>query len=62
MRGYNIWRPLMLLAVVFLTRSLVTNLCLLLGLTPDAASGIAMVAMLIAAFIMYNRMKRPRGK
>ncbi|GGF66874.1 hypothetical protein GCM10010912_09810 [Paenibacillus albidus] len=60
MRGYNIWRPIMLIAVALLTRSLVTNLCILFGMTPDSASSVAVVAMVIAALIMYRRFTNHR--
>lgn len=62
MRRYNIWRPIMLIAVALLTRSLVTNLGIMLGMSPDSASNLAILAMVIAAFIMYNRMMKYRRK
>ncbi|MRN56647.1 hypothetical protein [Paenibacillus monticola] len=62
MRGYNIWRPIMLILVALLTRSLVTNLCVLFGMAPDSASSVAMFAMIIVAFVMYNRMMKRRRK
>lgn len=62
MRRYNIWRPLMLIIVALLTRSLVGNLCVLLGMSTDSASNLAMLAMIIAAFVMYNRMNKYRRK
>lgn len=62
MRRYNIWRPLMLIIVALLTRSLVGNLCVLLGMSTDSASNLAMLAMIIAAFVMYNRMNKSRRK
>ncbi|AIQ50260.1 MULTISPECIES: hypothetical protein [Paenibacillus] len=58
MRKYNIWRPIMLILVVFVTRSLVTTVCLLFGMTEESAGSIAMIAMIIAALIMYNRMMK----
>lgn len=62
MRGYNIWRPLMLIATALLTRSLVYNLCVLLGLSTDLSSNIAVGGMVIAGLIMYNRMNVRRRK
>ncbi|ASA25168.1 hypothetical protein B9T62_33205 [Paenibacillus donghaensis] len=62
MRGYSIWRPLMLIAVALLTRSLVTNLCLMFGMSPDSSANVAMIAMLVAAFVMYNRITKQRRK
>ncbi|MFC3749461.1 hypothetical protein [Paenibacillus sp. GCM10012306] len=62
MRGYNIWRPLMLILVALVTRSLVTNLGIMFGMSPDSASSIAVLAMMIVAFTMYNRMMKKRRK
>jgi hypothetical protein len=62
MRGYNIWRPLMLILVALVTRSLVTNLCLMFGMSPNSASTIAVLAMMVVALIMYNRMMKNRRK
>lgn len=58
MRKYNIWRPIMLILVVLVTRSLVTTICLLFGMSVESASSIAMIGMIIAALIMYNRMMK----
>ncbi|MHA7965248.1 hypothetical protein ACX93W_13975 [Paenibacillus sp. CAU 1782] len=60
MRRYNIWRPIMLIAVAVLTNSLVTNLCMVLGMERDAASNIGFVAMIAAAFIMFSRFQKKR--
>ncbi|WP_340006138.1 hypothetical protein MHH52_01240 [Paenibacillus sp. FSL K6-0276] len=62
MRGYNIWRPLMLIIVALLTRSLVTNLCILLGMQAGVASSIGTLGMVIAGLVMYNRMNIRRRK
>lgn len=62
MRGFNIWRPLLLIAVALLTRTLVNSLCLLFGMSADAASSMAVLGMVIAAFVMYSRMTKPRRK
>lgn len=62
MRGYNIWRPIMLIAVALLTRTLVTSICLMFGLSQESSSSIAMLAMVIAALIMYNRMMKGRRR
>lgn len=58
MRGYNIWRPIMLIAVALITRGLVTSLGVMLGMSQNAASSVAVIAMLIVAFTMYNRMMK----
>ncbi|MNI42927.1 hypothetical protein D3C73_972410 [compost metagenome] len=62
MRGYNIWRPLMLIMVALVTRTLVTSICLMFGMTEESAGSVAMIAMIIAALIMYNRMMKTRRK
>lgn len=58
MRGYNIWRPIMLIAAALITRGLVTSLGVMLGMSQNAASSVAVIAMLIVAFTMYNRMMK----
>ncbi|UPK44216.1 hypothetical protein [Paenibacillus pabuli] len=62
MRRYNFWSPILLIAVALIVRSLVTNLGILFGMSHDAASNIAIVAMLIAALIMFNRMTKAKRK
>ncbi|MDQ0194695.1 hypothetical protein [Paenibacillus wynnii] len=62
MRGYNVWRPLMLILVAFLTNSLVTNVCSLLGMAPETASNMGILAMVIVALVMYTRMTKRRRK
>lgn len=62
MRGYNIWRPLMLIAVALLTRTLVSSICLMFGMTANSASSVAMLAMIVAALVMYNRMMKSRRR
>ncbi|MCZ4151506.1 hypothetical protein BZG21_44775 [Escherichia coli] len=62
MRRYNFWSPILLIAVALIARSLVTNLALLFGLSHEAASNLAMIAMIIAALIMYTRMTKARRK
>lgn len=60
MRRYNIWRPIMLIAVALLTNSLVMNLCIVFGMEPAAAANVGFVAMIAAAFIMYSRFQKKR--
>ncbi|MFS0873740.1 hypothetical protein [Paenibacillus xylanilyticus] len=62
MRRYNFWSPILLIAVALIVRSLVTNLGMLFGMSQEAASNIAMIAMVIAALIMFNRMTKARRK
>jgi hypothetical protein len=57
MRGYSIWRPLMLIAVALLTRGLVTNVCILFGMSNESASSLGVLGMIIAGLVVYNRMK-----
>lgn len=51
-----------MIAVALIVRGLVTNLGVLFGMSHDAASNIAIVAMLIAALIMFNRMTKAKRK
>ncbi|AIQ71984.1 MULTISPECIES: hypothetical protein [Paenibacillus] len=62
MRRYNIWRPLMLIIVAVLTKSLVTNLCILFGMQAESASSMGTLGMVIAGLVMYNRMTNRRRK
>ncbi|AIQ55718.1 hypothetical protein [Paenibacillus borealis] len=62
MRGYNIWRPIMLIAVALLTRTLVSSICLMFGMSPESASSVAMLGMVAAALVMYNRMMKSRRR
>jgi len=62
MRRYNIWRPILLVAVALLTNNLVTTLATLFGMSPDAASNLGYIAMVIAALIAFNRMRKPNRK
>lgn len=62
MRRYNFWSPILLIAVALIVRSLVTNLGMLFGMSQESASSIAMIAMVIAALIMFNRMTKARRK
>lgn len=62
MRGYNVWRPVMLILIALLTKTLVTNLCMLFGITPEASSNVGFIAMMIAALITYNRMSKNRRR
>lgn len=49
-----------MIAVALITRSLVTNLGLVFGMSHEAASNIAIIAMIIAALIMFNRLTKAR--
>ncbi|AIQ26991.1 MULTISPECIES: hypothetical protein [Paenibacillus] len=62
MRGYNIWRPIMLIAVALLTRTLVSSICLMFGMSQESASSVAMLGMVVAALVMYNRMMKSRRR
>ncbi|WP_245238264.1 hypothetical protein [Paenibacillus etheri] len=55
-------RPIMLIVVALLTRSLVTNLCILFGMQAEVASSIGTLGMVIAGLVMYNRMNIRRRK
>lgn len=62
MKRYNVWRPIMLIAVALLTNGLVSNLAAVFGMSPESASNLGFIAMIIAAFVMYNRMMKFRRK
>jgi uncharacterized membrane-anchored protein len=57
-----VWRPIMLIAVALLTNGLVSNLAAVFGMSPESASNLGFIAMIIAAFVMYNRMMKVRRK
>lgn len=62
MRRYNIMNPILILAVAFLTNSIVKFICSLLGTDPETAESFALGAMIIAAIVTYFRLQRPPKK
>ncbi|MFD1910493.1 hypothetical protein ACFTAO_49450 [Paenibacillus rhizoplanae] len=52
----------MLIAVALLTRQLVTSICLMFGMSQESAGSVAMLGMIVAALIMYNRMMKGRRR
>ncbi|CAM4176557.1 hypothetical protein L1N85_13670 [Paenibacillus alkaliterrae] len=62
MRKYNFIRPLMLIVSALLVKSLVTNLCMVMGMEPAPAENIGFIAMIITAIIIYSRIIRNRRK
>lgn len=62
MRRYNFIRPLLLIAIALLTKSLVTNLCMVFGLEQEIASNLGFIAMIAAALIFYTRIKKNRRR
>ncbi|HIW32201.1 MAG TPA: hypothetical protein IAA29_05375 [Candidatus Paenibacillus intestinavium] len=62
MKKYNMMRPILLIAVALLTKSFVTNICMLLGMEQEPASNIGFFAMIIAAFVVYFRFSKQRRK
>lgn len=62
MRGYNLWRPIFLILIALLTNNLVSNLCMLLGMSKEWASNVGFLAMMIAAIITYTRFTKKRRK
>ncbi|EGG34263.1 hypothetical protein [Paenibacillus sp. HGF5] len=62
MKRYSVWRPVMLIAVALLTNNLVTSLAGVFGMSPESASNLGFIAMIVAAFITYNRMMKIRRK
>lgn len=61
MRKYNFTRPLMIIAVAFLVKSLTTSVCLLLGTSEATASNIAFGAMVLAALLVFLKVN-PKNK
>ncbi|MGO4541097.1 hypothetical protein AB4Z33_20520 [Paenibacillus sp. 2TAB19] len=62
MRRYNFIRPLILIVTALLTKSLITNLCMLFGLEQEIASNLGFMAMIAVALIIYTRMMKKRRK
>lgn len=62
MKRYSLLRPVMLILVALLTNSLFTNLGIVFGMSPESASNIGFIAMMIAALVMYTRMMKQRRK
>jgi ABC-type cobalamin transport system permease subunit len=62
MRRFNFIRPLLIIAVALLTRSLITSLCLLLGASKETAGNIGFVAMMVAAILIFTRLNKSRNK
>ncbi|MDR6550823.1 hypothetical protein [Paenibacillus qinlingensis] len=58
MKKYNFIRPIMLIVVALLTKSLVTNLCMLLGMEAESAKSVGFGAMVIAALVVFSRNRR----
>ncbi|WP_028612316.1 hypothetical protein [Paenibacillus harenae] len=62
MRKYNFIRPLLLIVMALLVRSIVTNLCIVLGMAPEPAGNIGFIAMIITALVFYTNIVRKRRK
>jgi hypothetical protein len=62
MRRFNFTRPLLIIAVAVLVRSLTTIACLLLGASQETAGNIAFAAMIIAALLTFMRLNKSRNK
>lgn len=61
MGNYTILRPILLIAIALLTKMFVQNLLLLFGVNPETADNVGFIAMMIAAIVTYQRMRRPPG-
>jgi ABC-type cobalamin transport system permease subunit len=59
---FNIMRPLLILAVAFLAKSLTNFICILLGASVELAGNLSFVAMMVAAILTYMRMNKTRNK
>ncbi|KAA9005031.1 hypothetical protein F4V43_09070 [Paenibacillus spiritus] len=62
MRGYNIWRPLMVIIVALLMRKLVTGIGTAFGMGAEAAAGLGMVAAILSALFMYTQYTKRNRK
>lgn len=62
MRKYNFVRPLLLIAVALLVKSVVTNLSMVMGMKPEHAENLGFMAMIIAAIVVYLRIARNNRK
>ncbi len=62
MRGYNIWRPLMVIIVALLMRNLVTGIGTAFGMGAEAAAGLGMVAAILSALFMYTQYTKRNRK
>ncbi|SDW81064.1 hypothetical protein [Paenibacillus sp. CF384] len=62
MNKFNILRPIMLIAIALLTKSLVTNLCMVLGMKSEAAQNMGYIAMLIAGLVVFSRIRKNQKK
>lgn len=59
MGHYSILRPILLIAIALLTKMFVENLLLLFRVNPATADNVAFIAMMIAAIVTFQRMRRP---
>ncbi len=62
MRKFNFTRPLLIIAVAFLVKSLTTTVCLFLGASQETAGNIAFAAMMIAALLTFMKLNKSRNK
>jgi len=62
MRGFNIYRPLILIAVAFVAKNLVTTICVVAGMSKEPAVNLGYLAMIAAGLIAYKRLNRGRKR
>ncbi|MDQ8733949.1 hypothetical protein [Paenibacillus sp. LHD-38] len=62
MRKYNFMRPILLIVMALLVKSLITNLCMVFGMEQGPAENIGFICMLITAIVVYSRIARKRRK
>lgn len=58
LKKYNLFRPVLLLAVAFLTYNVVSLICITFGVNEEAAGNYAFLAMMIAAIFTYMRINK----
>ena len=62
MRGYNIWRPLLLLISAYLVYNIINVICLFAGVPQATGENIAFMGAIVTAVIAYSLMQKNRGK
>ncbi|WP_419871478.1 hypothetical protein [Candidatus Pristimantibacillus sp. PTI5] len=62
MKKYNFMRPLFLIVMALLVKSMITNLCMVFGMEQGPAENIGFISMLITAIVIYSRIARKRRK
>ncbi|QJD86394.1 hypothetical protein [Cohnella herbarum] len=62
MRKFNFTRPLLIIAVALLAKSLGTLVSVSLGATQETAENIGFAVMMIAALLTFSKLNKSRNK